>query len=163
MNKRVVGSGFYLAVALILGYIESLVPLNFGIPGIKLGIANIILLCCMYTEGFAMTITVAVLKTVILGLLFGNTVAFALSVCGGILSVITMLILKKCGAGIPAASAASATAHNIGQLFAAALLISSGAVFYYLPVLIISGIITGLITGFSAKYIIKRVGKLKLK
>ncbi len=163
MNKRVVRSGFYLAVALILGYLESLIPLDVGIPGIKLGIANIILLCCMYTDGFAMTATVALLKTLVLGLLFGNAVAFAMSVCGGVLSVIIMFILKKCGVGIPAASAVSAVAHNIGQLSAASLIMSSAAVFYYLPILTVSGIITGLITGLSARYILKRTGKIKFK
>ncbi len=163
MNKRVVRSGFYLAVALILGYLESLIPLNMGIPGIKLGIANIILLCCMYTDGFAMTAMIALLKTLVLGLLFGNAIAFAMSVCGGTLSVIIMFILKKCSVGIPAASAVSAVAHNIGQLSAAALIMSSTAVFYYLPILTVSGIITGLITGFTAKYILKRADKINFK
>lgn len=163
MNKRVVRSGFYLAVALILGYLESLIPLNMGIPGIKLGIANIILLCCMYTDGFAMTAMIALLKTLVLGLLFGNAIAFAMSVCGGTLSVIIMFILKKCSVGIPSASAVSAVAHNIGQLSAAALIMSSTTVFYYLPILTVSGIITGLITGVSAKYILKRADKINFK
>lgn len=96
-------------------------------------------------------------------MLFGNAVAFAMSVCGGVLSVIIMFILKKFGVGIPAASAVSAVAHNIGQLSAASLIMSSAAVFYYLPILTVSGIITGLITGFSAGYILKRTGKIKFK
>lgn len=158
MIKRVSYYGSMVAVALICGYIEFLIPFDFGIPGIKLGLANIVAIFLLYRNGYLPALVVNVLRILLCGILFGNVMSIFYSLCGGILSFTVMWMLKKCPwfstVGI---SAVGGTVHNIGQLLAASVIIGFRAIIYYMPFLIVSGVLTGFLVGLAATVLIKRI------
>lgn len=158
MVKKCAYYGSLLALAIICGYVEMLVPFNFGIPGIKLGLANIVAVYILYKNGFFASLTVNTCRIVLCTLLFGNAMSLFYSLCGGVLSLLVMLIFKKIKYfSVVGVSVAGGTAHNIGQLLAASLIIGAKALAYYLPFLMISGVVTGFLVGIATHYLIKRI------
>ncbi len=153
-TKRLALCGIFAALAIVAGYIETLIPFDFAVPGIKLGIANIVILCAVYILSPAEALLIAFFKCGAAALLFGTPVTFFYSVCGTMLSLAVMLLLKKSASPV-GVSVAGAVFHNFGQLIAASFMLKSAGVFYYFPVLIIAGIAAGLITGFAAKLLLK--------
>lgn len=156
--KRIAYYGSMLGLAIICGYVEMLIPFDFGIPGIKLGLANIVALVLLYKNGFLPALAVSVSRVLLIGILFGNTMSVFYSLAGGVLSLIVMYLVKK----IPyfstvGVSVAGAAAHNIGQLAAALVVIGMKAVMFYLPFLLIAAVITGFLIGLGAGYLIKRI------
>lgn len=145
-------------LALIFSYIEAIIPFNFGIPGVKLGIANLVILTSLYILGFRYTLTINVLRIMIAGLLFNGFFGAMYSLAGGVLSLIVMYLIKKTGLfstiGI---SMAGGVAHNLGQLIIAALIISNIKMFYYFPVLLFSGMISGIFIGILTHMILKKL------
>lgn len=148
------------ALALIFSYVEAIIPLNFGIPGVKLGVANLVILTCLYILGMRYTFVINVLRILIAGLLFNGFFGAMYSLSGGILSLIVMFLLKKTNLfstiGI---SMAGGVAHNLGQLITAALIVSNVKLFYYFPVLLFSGIISGILIGILTHLILKKLPK----
>lgn len=156
--KRIAYYGSMLGLAIICGYVEMLIPFDFGIPGIKLGLANIVALVLLYKNGFLPALAVSVSRVLLIGILFGNVMSVFYSLAGGVLSLIVMYLVKK----IPyfstvGVSVAGAAAHNIGQLAAALVVIGMKAVMFYLPFLLIAAVITGFLIGLGAGYLIKRI------
>lgn len=156
--KRIAYYGSMLGLAIICGYVEMLIPFDFGIPGIKLGLANIVALVLLYKNGFLPALAVSVSRVLLIGILFGNAMSVFYSLAGGVLSLIVMYLVKK----IPyfstvGVSVAGAAAHNIGQLAAALVVIGMKAVMFYLPFLLIAAVITGFLIGLGAGYLIKRI------
>lgn len=156
--KRIAYYGSMLGLAIICGYVEMLIPFDFGIPGIKLGLANIVALVLLYKNGFLPALAVNVSRVLLIGILFGNAMSVFYSLAGGVLSLIVMYLVKK----IPffstvGVSVAGAAAHNIGQLAAALVVIGMKAVMFYLPFLLIAAVITGFLIGLGAGYLIKRI------
>lgn len=156
--KRIAYYGSMLGLAIICGYVEMLIPFDFGIPGIKLGLANIVALVLLYKNGFLPALAVNVSRVLLIGILFGNTMSVFYSLAGGVLSLIVMYLVKK----IPyfstvGVSVAGAAAHNIGQLAAALVVIGMKAVMFYLPFLLIAAVITGFLIGLGGGYLIKRI------
>ena len=151
-------TGAATAVALILSYIESLIPLSFAVPGVKLGLANIVSLFVLYRLDWRFASLVSLLRVLLAALLFGSAMTLAYSASGAALSLALMILLKK-SAGFSAVgvSCAGAVAHNIGQIAMAAILTETAQIAYYLPVLIISGVITGLAIGAAGAVIIQRI------
>ena len=152
-----------LCLALILAYVESLIPFGFGIPGIKLGLPNLVVLVLMYLGMPIEAICVSVLRIILAGFMFGNLSSIIYSLAGGVLSFLVMLFLKNLDVlTIRGVSVSGGLTHNIGQLIIAGLVVSNfGIVEFYLPYLLISGIITGLIIGLVAGLVlpyIKRSG-----
>ena len=135
-----------------------LIPFDFGIPGIKLGLANIVALVLLYKNGFLPALAVSVSRVLLIGILFGNAMSVFYSLAGGVLSLIVMYLVKKIPFfSIVGVSVAGAAAHNIGQLAAALVVIGMKAVMFYLPFLLIAAVITGFLIGLGAGYLIKRI------
>ena len=146
------------ALALIFSYVEVLLPLSAALPGIKLGLANIVILVALYTLGTGPALAVNVLRIFLSGLLFGNLFAIAYGLAGGLFSFLVMALLKKTGRfSITGVSMAGGVAHNAGQLVIAALLVENAGVFLYLPVLLIAGMVSGILMGIVAYLIVKRL------
>lgn len=136
-----------LAIAIVLTMVENLIPIDFGMVGIKLGLANIVVMFCLLTMG-ARSAFLIVLAKALFVMFSKGTVAFSLSMGGGLLAFLVMYCLIKNDDQVSyiLISVLGAMAFNIGQLIMISIWYSSLAVFYYLPVLLISGIVTGIIT-----------------
>ena len=162
MAKRVSLYGILVALAFIASYIEVLIPFNFHVPGMKLGLANIVVLIALYTGGARAGITVSVIRIILVGFTFGNPYSAIYGLSGGILSFVIMFFLKKTDFfGIAGVSMAGGAAHNIGQLFCAMVLLKLPAVFSYLSYLMFIGIITGALIGIIVEEVLKRVVKVR--
>lgn len=149
--------GMFLAAALILGYVESLIPFFFGIPGMKLGLANLAVVLVLYGAGTKEAFLIDMLRIILGGFLFGNLYSILYSMAGGILSFFVMLLLKKTRQfGIAGVSIAGGVSHNIGQLAIAVLVVETKGLFYYMPPLLAAGTVTGLLIGILAEQILRR-------
>lgn len=158
LSRKTAFCGLVLALALMAGYVESLIPVAIAIPGIKLGGANSVILILLYMVGVRESFIVNISRVVLSGFLFGSMSSILYSLSGAILSLLIMTLLKKTDRfSISGVSMAGGVAHNIGQLTIAALVLETSAVWYYLPVLIISGSLTGLLIGFLTGEIRKRI------
>lgn len=157
-TKRLVTLALSVAVAMILSYLESLIPLSFAVPGIKIGLANIAVIFVLYKFGWKDAVCVSLLRVAWMAILFGNVMTLAYSVCGAVLSLTGMLLLQKIGrfseVGV---SVAGGILHNAGQILAAMALMGTAQIVYYLPALIISGTAAGVVIGVVSAILIKRV------
>lgn len=161
-TKKLSISAALTSLALIFSYIEFLIPFSFGIPGIKLGLANVVIIVALYTVGTSYAFSINVLRVFIAGMLFGNAFAIVYSLAGAVLSFFCMIMLKKTGLfSVTGVSMAGGVAHNLGQIIAAALIIENVKIFYYFPVLIFSGMVTGILIGIIAYLICKRVTQFR--
>ncbi len=137
------------ALALVFGYIESLIPT--GIQGVKLGLGNLVVLTAMYAISVRGAAAVSAVKIFLGGLLFGSFAGLLYSLAGGALSFLVMLALKKTGRfGLVGVSAAGGVTHNIAQLAVACAVLGGIKLAYMLPLLLISGVVTGVVIGFAA-------------
>jgi heptaprenyl diphosphate synthase component I len=160
--KRVSMYGILVALAFIASYIEVLIPFNFHVPGMKLGLANIVVLLALYMGGAEAGITVSLIRIILVGLTFGNPYSAIYGLSGGILSFITMFLLKQTDFfGVLGVSMAGGVMHNLGQLLCAMVLLRLPAVFSYLSYLMLIGIITGGLIGIVVEEILKRVKKVR--
>lgn len=159
-NKRgrVAVFGVFTALALIFSYVELLIPINFGIPGAKLGLANLVIIIVLYKTDWKEALLLSVVRIVLAGFLFGNLFGILYSLAGGILSLAVMALLKRSGAfSIIGVSMAGGVSHNVGQLIMAMLVVETYAVGYYLSVLLIAGLITGTLIGIAGREMLKRL------
>lgn len=162
-SKRIAYLGIFLALTLILSYVEALIPIPYIVPGMKLGLANLAVVCAFYYFGAKEALAVNLLRILIIGILFGTGYSLIYSLCGGILSFFAMLfILKVLKLSVISVSVTGGIFHNIGQIIAGAILLDTGYILYYLPVLLISGAVTGAVIGLLSLIIQKRV-KLRLE
>ena len=144
------------SLALIFSYIEAIIPYNPGIPGIKLGIANIVTVVALYKFGWKESVGVSVIRIVIAGLLFNGLFGMLYSLAGAIVSLAGMIGLKKTGLfSVVGVSMAAGVLHNLGQLFVAAALIEDLRIFFYFPVLLFSGIAAGILVGIASAMILR--------
>ncbi len=158
MKQRVAYFGMFTALALIFSYVETLIPIHFGIPGVKLGLANLIIVVALYKMKLWETCTLSIVRIVLSGFMFGSLSSILYSLAGGILSLIAMSLLKKTGKfSVMGVSIAGGVSHNIGQLIIAMLVVETFSVSYYFPVLLISGLITGAVIGVVAGEMLKRL------
>lgn len=159
ISKYVALMGVMLALSMVFSYIESMIPLPIAIPGIKIGLANIITMVLLYTLGIKEAVTVAIIRILLSTILFGNMSMLVYSMAGGVLSLILMIIIRKTGLfSVTGVSICGGVGHNAGQIFAAMLVLDNQNIIYYLPVLIVSGVVSGIITGIAAALITKRIG-----
>ena len=157
-TKKLTMTALLAALALIFSYIEVLIPFSPAIPGIKLGIANLVVIVALYHMGLKYAITINVVRIFIAGLLFSGVFGIIYSLAGAILSMTVMVLLKKTGLfSVAGVSMAGGVAHNLGQILAAAVLVSNLSIFIYFPVLIFSGLISGALIGIVAYIILKRL------
>ena len=157
MYKNISSAAMLASLAIIFGYIESLFPPFISLPGIKLGISSIVILLALYRLNRTTAIFIMLIKVVVSSLLFSGINVMMYALGGGILSVLAMSIGQKANFSIIGVSMLGGIFHNIGQLAVAALILGSTSVFYYMPALIISGIILGGITGYLCKVIMLRI------
>lgn len=160
MRKKVAFLGVFLALALIFSYVETWIPNFFGVPGMKLGLTNIVIVIMLYCMGAGEAYGVSLCRVVLAGFLFGNPFSIIYGLAGAVFSLTVMLLIKKTGKfRIIVISAVGGICHNIGQLIIAILVVENYKVVYYLPVLLISGLITGIIIGIISQEIVLRVNK----
>lgn len=158
MHTRAANLGLLLGVALILSYVESLIPFAFGIPGMKLGLPNAAILIVLYLYGWQQALIINVLRIVVSGFLFGSMFGILFSLAGAIISFFVMCIFKKADFfSIKGVSICGGVSHNIGQMLVAVYVVKTSGILYYLPVLMIGGLITGILIGIISENIIPRI------
>lgn len=163
--RKIAFYGMMIALALVFSYLETFIPISalVGIPGVKLGLANIVVLFALYTMKLRDAFIIAVIRILIAGFLFGNPMTIAYSLAGGMLSLVVMWLLKKTKLSIIGVSMVGGICHNIGQLVVASIVTETPRIAYLLSMLLISGLITGLLMGIVANLVIDRLNKIKKK
>ncbi len=158
MYRKTAFLSVMIAFALILSYIEYLVPFYFGAPGIKLGLANFVIVLMIYRFGWKEALAVNGIRIILSGFLFGNLFAIMYSIAGAMISFLFMLIIKKIkGFSILSVSICGGVTHNIGQLLIAMFVVHTTGVLYYIPVLLVGGVTTGLLIGILSSQVLKRL------
>jgi heptaprenyl diphosphate synthase len=158
MKKSVANFGVLSALAFIFSYIEVLIPFNFGIPGVKLGLANIVIVVALYLMGIKKALLLSVIRIILVGFTFGNLYSLLYSLAGGVLSFAVMVIGKKMKCfSIIGISVLGGTFHNIGQIIVAAYVVKTIGLAFYIPILVIAGVATGIIIGTLANILVKRI------
>ena len=148
MNNRVAYFGVFMALALIFSYVETLIPINFGIALYKMKLTEVYLL--------------SVVRVLLSGFIFGNYFSIIYSLAGGLLSLTVMALLKKSkGFSVMGISVAGGVFHNVGQLIVAMLVVETFSVGYYFPVLLVAGLITGLVIGIVSAEMLKRIKNIQ--
>ena len=150
--------GVMIPLAMILSYVESLIPFSFTVPGAKLGLANTVTVLALLRLGPADALLIGTIRVVLTSILFGNFVMMVYSLAGSCFSILVMsLCCRSKRFGIIGICIAGAVSHNLGQCLAAALLMQNQNIMWYLPLLILYGVIAGLVTGIISSEILKRI------
>ena len=157
-TRRMTFLALTVSFALILSFIESRIPAFVAIPGIKVGLANIAVIFALYKFGIKEAITISMVRVILVSMLFGSPISFVYSITGAVLSLTIMFLLKKLTPlGEIAISVSGGVMHNIGQIGAASFMLGTNVVIYYLPFLLLSGTIAGIVVGAAAAVLIKKV------
>ena len=148
------------ALALGLSYVEVLIPFSIGIPGVKLGLANIVIVYALYTLDGRYAVLINVCRVMLSALLFGSVFSMLYALSGAALSLMVMLLLKKPNIfGVCAVSAAGGVFHNLGQLLTAMFVVKTSRIILYFPLLVFSGLTAGVLNGFITVLCMKRLTK----
>lgn len=154
MAKKVAYLGVFTALALVLGWLESLVPIYPLVPGMKIGLANVVTLLVLYRFGWKEAGCVNLLRVCLSGILFGNLSLVLYSLAGAVLSLVSMILLKKTDRfSLTGVSVAGGVMHNLGQLLIAVILMKNGIIAYYAPVLLITGTVSGVLIGMAGAFL----------
>ena len=160
-SKKVATFALCVALAFTLSFLESLVPINLGIPGVKLGLANSVVLMAMYLLGKKEAFAISMIRILLSGLLFSGAFSLIYSFAGGILSYLVMLAAMQSKKLSPlGVSVLGASVHNVGQIIVAGIVMRTSRIVYYLPVLLISGAVTGVIVGILSGIVIARLNNV---
>lgn len=161
-GKRVARLAVLIALALGLGWLESLIPLPPAMPpGIKLGLPNLVVVFTLYRAGGKDAAVVSLLRVALTSFSFGNAYSFAYSLAGAVLSLAVMALLRRfSGFSLVSVSIAGGVSHNMGQIFIAMAVLGTARVAFYLPVLLIAGLLTGACIGMVGGILLKRVPPL---
>lgn len=148
-----------IALALVLSYVEALVPLSLAVPGIKLGLPNLVIVFALYRLSPRDACIISVLRIVMVSVMFGNAFSMIYSLSGAVLSLTAMILLRKIGRlSLVGVSVAGGVFHNLGQILCAMLLLETARIVYYLPVLLISGTVAGVAVGAVSGLLVEHVG-----
>ncbi len=162
MKNRAAYFGVFTALALIFSYVETLIPISFGIPGVKLGLANLVIVIALYKIRPGEALLLSVTRVALAGFIFGNYFSIIYSLAGGLLSLAVMAFLKKEGGfSVIGVSIAGGVSHNVGQLIVAMLVVETFSVIYYVPVLLAAGAITGFFIGILAEQMLRRLRNIQ--
>jgi heptaprenyl diphosphate synthase len=149
---------FVIAFAMILSFVESRIPAFVAIPGVKVGLANIAVIFTLYKFGVKEAVTVSIIRVLLISMLFGSPVSLIYSISGATLSLVSMILLKKLTPLTEVTiSVTGGVMHNVGQIAAASFMLSTNVVIYYLPFLLVSGTVAGVVVGVASAILIKRV------
>ncbi len=156
--KNLAFSAMFAALALIFSYVEALIPIPVPVPGVKLGVANLVIIIALYRMGFRRALSINCVRIALAGLLFSGVFGMIYSFAGGILSLIVMQLLKRTGLfSMVGVSMAGGVAHNLGQLIAACIVVSTPSLMSYFSVLLFTGLIGGILIGILAYTVEKRL------
>lgn len=156
--KKIARYGLLISLALVLSYAESLVPLSVAVPGVKLGLPNLVVIFALYRIGAKEAAVLSVLRVVLVSAMFGNAYSLWYSLAGAVLSLAVMSALKQTKFfGCTGVSVAGGVCHNLGQIAVAMLVLRSAGVAYYLPVLVFSGTLAGVAIGAVGAVMVKRI------
>lgn len=151
----------FAALALIFSYIEAILPVNIGVPGVKLGLANLIIIIALYELDLRYAFFINLIRISLAGLLFTGVFAMLYSLAGGMVSLAVMALLKKTDKfSMIGVSMAGGVAHNFGQLLIASFVVSNIKMFLYFPILVFTGIGAGIGIGIVAYVIDRRLPKM---
>ncbi|MFV0466180.1 MAG: Gx transporter family protein [Lachnospiraceae bacterium] len=160
-SKKIATYGMLVALAFILSYIESIIPLPIPVPGIKIGLANLVVITALYLMGPGDALILSLLRVVLVGFTFGNMSTMMFSLAGGLLSWLVMVLAKRSKVfSMTGVSILGGISHNIGQILVAIVVLNTATLVYYLPFLILSGLVTGTVIGILGAIITKRVQKI---
>ena len=160
MTGRIARNGMMIALAFIFSYIEAIIPFHIGIPGVKLGIANLVVVTALYLLGEKEAFYISIVRIVLVGFTFSNLFSMLYSIAGGMLSFGAMLLGKRMKKfSVIGVSVLGGFFHNVGQIVVAGFLVGTARIIYYFPILAISGIGTGIIIGYLGKVIIERINR----
>ena len=159
--RRMVTLSALIAVAMILCYVESMIPAFVAVPGVKMGLSNIATVFALYTLGWPYAICVSAVRVGLSALLFGNVIGLIYSLSGAALALLGMILLKKLGnfssIGV---SVVGGVLHNAGQIIAACIVMKTAAVSVYLIPLIVTGTISGVLIGVVSGLLVERIIKI---
>ena len=151
--------GIFAALAMILSYVELQIPAFFAVPGMKLGLTNIVVVVALYVLGEKSAFFINLIRILVVSLLFGTVMSLWSSLAGGILSTLIMILLKRSNKFSPVGvSAAGGITHNIGQIIIAMILLQTKFIVWYLPALWLSGVVSGVIIGIIGGIVCKHLG-----
>ena len=155
-SRRIAYCGLFAALAILMGYVELLIPMPIPIPGVKLGLANVIIVIMLYFMDAKSAFFVSLIRVLLSGLLFAGFAGLLYSLSGAMLSFAVMLLLKRTERfSIVGVSVAGGIFHNVGQIVVAALVVENVRMAYYLPFLLVSGVVTGIVIGIVAQTALK--------
>ena len=156
--KRLVTEAMLCALALILSYVESLFPLSVAVPGVKMGLPNLVIVFALYRMGAGSAARISLVRVAVVALLFGNIYSLLYSLAGAVFSLLLMAGMKKIpGLHTAGVSVSGAVMHNITQIGVAMIILGTKEIIYYLPPLLISGVVTGVAIGLVAALLIQRI------
>ena len=157
-TKKLTVMAMTTAVAMILSFVESQIPAFVAVPGVKIGLANIAVVFALYRLGWKEAVAISLVRVVLVSMLFGSIASLFYSIAGAVLSLTGMGLLKKTGKFTEIMiSVTGGILHNIGQIGMACLILETAALRYYLPFLLISGIIAGIVVGILSAVLVQRI------
>ena len=156
--RKIAFLGLSVTLAMILSFVESQIPVFTTIPGMKVGLPNLVMVFLLYRVGWKETVIVSLIRAFLVALLFGNLQSLIFSIAGAVLSLTGMILLKKTGLfSSIAVSVTGGVLHNVGQIIAACLWTGTVQIAYYLPALLVSGVCAGIAIGLIAGFLLKRL------
>lgn len=159
-HKKVAYLGLLIALEFIFSYVECLIPIHLGVPGVKLGLANLVVIVAIYTFGEKAAFCLSAVRIILVAFTFGNLSGMLYSLAGGMLSFLVMAGAKKTGIlSVKGVSVLGGVFHNIGQLGMAILMLETSTLIFYLPVLMIAGTIAGLVIGILGAMVTMRISE----
>ena len=159
-SRKVAQYGLFAALAIWMGYVEMLIPLPLLVPGMKLGLANVVIVVVLYYMNAKSAFFISFVRVLLSGLLFQGFAGLLYSLAGALLSFAVMTLLKKTGkCSIVGVSIAGGVFHNVGQIIVAALVVENMKMAYYLPFLLVSGVVTGCLIGVVARLCLRYLGR----
>ena len=161
-TKKVAMLGLCIALSMVLSFFEHQIPPLVAVPGVKVGLPNLVMVFMLYKVGWKETICVSIIRVVLVNMIFGTPVGMAYGLVGATLSLIGMILLKKTNLfSTVAVSVVGGVLHNVGQVATACVIMGTKEIIFYLPALLISGTIAGVVIGIIAGLLVKKLDKLK--
>lgn len=158
MESDVALYGMFISVALVLSYIEAIIPIQIPVMGVKLGLANIVIVWILYSMGVKKAALISILRVLLAGFLFGSLYSIIFSMAGAVLSLLVMYLLKKVKIfSVIGVSIAGGVTHNIAQILVAMAVLENARLIYYLPALLIGGVVSGIAIGILGGILYRKI------
>lgn len=160
-TKKIAYLGLLIALAFVFSYVEFLIPVNLGVPGAKLGLANLVVIVALYTLGERNAFVLSMIRIVLVGFTFGSMASMLYSFAGGIVSYLVMVLAKKTKLlSVTGVSVLGGVFHNVGQIIVAMIVVETASLIYYLPVLVLAGSASGVAIGVLGAMVTRRIQKV---